>query len=461
MTDAKGMGGVNASGGFDYQLWEGLARLPAWLANPAFEGMIFEGLEDIGARFFAPHAANGRVLERLQAKSGALTPADVRAVMKDFQTFEKSYPQVARAQAVVTPHMPASLNWLARDAARVRKARPFYAPFADVAAASDEKLLLDLSKEFGADLGAFVAGHVDVIERPKLDRDGAVAAFATALARAFPRLQASAQSAERAFTALEAQGRAKLGSLLPRAALIEIMTKELGAFEPAASVVVHIRSDRNGSDETAIEIDASIFSGGDAGFPEANVWAERLLAPLDRTARWLRAHNISRVKLGGSYRISTALALGWALRSATGFELDIPTRDGGWMTNDRGAPDLAAGWRMNEVDTLTGQRLVVTIGVLRDPAADVANQNGTAAMLSFYLHAPLTSAAMAQASVAALRLRIAETAARLRSEGIDLYFAAPAALAVALGHRWNALPSTRLHEFVAAERKYAQTAELG
>ncbi|GAM99781.1 hypothetical protein U91I_03436 [alpha proteobacterium U9-1i] len=455
------MGGVNASGGFDYQLWEGLARLPAWLANPAFEGMIFEGLEDIEARFFAPHAANGRVLERLQAKSGALLPADVRAVMKDLQTFEKSYPQVARVQALVTPHVPPTLTWLARDAARVRKARPFYMPFADVAAASDEKLLQDMSKEFGAELGAFVAGHVDVIERPLLDRDGAVAAFATALARAFPQLQAWAQNAERAFTALETLGRAKLGSLLPRAALVEIMTKELGAFVPDAPVVVHVRSDRNGSDETAIEIDASAFSGGDAGFPETSVWAEFLLAPLDRTARWLRAHDISRVKLGGSYRISTALALGWALRSATGFELEIPTRDGGWTTDDRGAPDLAAGWRMNDVGALAGQRLVVTIGVLRDPAADVANQIGTASMLSAYLDAPITTAAMAQASVGALRLKIAEAAARLRPEGIDLYFAGPAALAVALGHRWNALPSTRLHEFVAADRKYVETAVLG
>lgn len=460
MTDARGMGGVNASGGFDYQLWEGLARLPAWLANPAFEGMIFEGLEDIEARFFAPHASNGRVLERLQAKSGALTPADVRDVMGAFETFEKSYPEVARVQALVTPRMPPTLTWLARDAARVRKARPFYTPFADVAAASDDKLKRDLSDAFGADLGAFVAGHVDVIERPQLDRDGAVSAFATAFARAFPNAQASAQHAERAFTVLETLGRAKLGSFLPRATLAEAIAKELGAFEVTAPVAVHVRSDRNGSDETAIEIDASTLSGGDAGFPAAGVWAERLLTPLDRTARWLRAHNISRIKLSGSYRISTALALGWAFRSATGFELDIPTRDGGWATDDRGAPELAAGWRTNEVQALAGQRLVVTIGVLRDPAADVAKALGNAPMLSAYLEAPITSAAMAQASVGALRLKIAEAAARLRPEGIDLYFAGPAALAVALGHRWNALPATRLHEFVAAGGNYVQTAVL-
>jgi hypothetical protein len=59
LTDSKGMGGILAQGGFDYQVWDALIRLPNWLKNPAFEGMIFEGLEDLEIRFFAPHAPRG------------------------------------------------------------------------------------------------------------------------------------------------------------------------------------------------------------------------------------------------------------------------------------------------------------------------------------------------------------------------------------------------------------------
>lgn len=457
------MGGVNASAGFDYQLWAGLARLPGWLRNPAFEGMIFEGLEDFEARFFTPHASGGRVIDRFQAKSGALTPGDVRAVLERFREFDRAYPSVARVHTLITPHMPATLDWLTRDPARVRKARPFYAPFADVAAASDAKLVHDLSEAFGADLGGFTAGHVDVIERPQLERDGALAAFSTALSRAFPDLNASVSEAERVFAALENLGRARLGSFLPRTLLAETMANNLTAFSLPASTNVHVRSDRNGSDESAIEIDASAFSGGDVGFPMADDWAEHLLAPLDRTARWMREQNISRIGLSGSYRISTAMALGWSFRSATGFELDIPTRDGGWATDDRGGAALAAGWRIGAVDGLVDKRLVVTIGVLRDPAPDVLRQTNVApgATLSAWLDVPVTSAAMAQASVAALRLKVAEAAARLRPDGIDLYFAGPAALIVALGHRWNALPATRLYEFVASAGRYVPTVELG
>lgn len=47
------------------------------------------------------------------------------------------------------------------------------------------------------------------------------------------------------------------------------------------------------------------------------------------------------------------------------------------------------------------------------------------------------------------------TVARLCPRGIQLYFAGPAALAVALGYRWNAMAPTQLHEFIIPERSYA------
>ena len=49
----------------------------------------------------------------------------------------------------------------------------------------------------------------------------------------------------------------------------------------------------------------------------------------------------------------------------------------------------------------------------------------------------------------------------LGAQRIDLYFAGPAAFAVALGHRWNALPPTQVHEFVATERRYVPTLLIG
>jgi hypothetical protein len=55
---------------------------------------------------------------------------------------------------------------------------------------------------------------------------------------------------------------------------------------------------------------------------------------------------------------------------------------------------------------------------------------------------------------------VAESVTRLAPRSIDLYLAGPAAFAVALGHRWNAMPPTQLHEFIAPERRYVQTGSI-
>ena len=51
-------------------------------------------------------------------------------------------------------------------------------------------------------------------------------------------------------------------------------------------------------------------------------------------------------------------------------------------------------------------------------------------------------------------------ATRYRPRSIKLFMAAPAALGVTLGHRWNALPATQLHEFLAPERRYVPSAVI-
>lgn len=461
LTDARGMGGVIAQDGFDYQLWDGLARLPAWLANPAFEQMIFEGLEDLEARFFAPQAPRERLLERFQAKAGSLAPAAVREVFETFECFENSYPRAARVQTLVTPRLPATVGWLARDPSRVRKARPFYAPFADIMAASDAELLSRLVEAYGDQLGNFIAQSVEVSERNLPGHDAALAAFGIELDRAYPSLEAPQKRVGEAFEALSALARRSIGAPLGRDVLVKTIEDALGKPLPLPrSFPLHVRSDRSEADERCLEIDASAFSGRDGVFPPPAQWAGDLAAPLDRTARWLRSHAIHRVALTGSYRLTTAIIIGWSLRSALGFELEIPTRDGSWATDDRPAPsDSAQNWRITEPTNLAAGQLVVCVGILRDPGADLGQSAGipAEAVLGFYLDEPIVSAKAAQAGVTGIKRAVDAAIARLRPKGIQLYFAGPAAFAVALGHRWNAMPPTQLHEFATLSRTYVAT----
>ena len=81
-------------------------------------------------------------------------------------------------------------------------------------------------------------------------------------------------------------------------------------------------------------------------------------------------------------------------------------------------------------------------------------------MLVFNLPQALPDGAAAQASVQRIKAEIARVVGQLRPGQIDLFYAGSAAFAVALGHRWNGMPPTQLHEFVAAEQRYVPTARL-
>lgn len=465
LTDAKGLGGIIALDGFDYQVWDALIRLPAWLRNPAFEGMAIEVLEDVEARFFAPHSPHGHLLERLQAKSATLGRPDLIEVFQSFKSFDAAHPGTARMHTLVTPALPAKLTWVARDTGRVRRARPFYRPFAGIQADSDEKLRTDLIEEFGHDLGGYIASSVEISARPVADRAHAEALFGAELYRVFPSLDVGPRRVHAAFSALSDLCAQSRGVLLPRAQLLALLGKELQVtLFGDDSLLLHVRSDRNGEAEDALELDASALSGGAGGFPVPAHWKAELLEPLDATARWAAANRRRRIVLTGSYRLTTAFVLGSAFRSATGFEMEIQTRSGTWATDNHPAAGTALPWSIAVPHRLVNHRLVVSIGVLRDPLDDVCRTlqlSDAQAVLSATLPQALTNGEEAQASVQAVKAAIGQASAALRPQGVDLFYVGPAAFAVALGHRWNAMPPTQLHEFLASEGQYKPTAVLG
>lgn len=461
ITDAAETSSMNAQGGFDYQLWDVLSRIPAWLANPAFEGVIFESPEDFEARFFAPHAPQHRIVERYQGKSAQLDPKEVRETFERFRTFETKHSSVVRVYTLVTPRLPPTLDWVGRDVARIRKARPFYAPFPSVVDASDAKLRNHLIDEFGENLGRFVADSVEVSERVLPDRDSGLNAFGVALARAFPALDVGPRQIAAAFGAIEKLARGSMGKTLWRKELLSAIETEISTKLLPEAFPIHVRSDRNDSNEMAMEIDASAFSGGLSPFPDPAMWTNHLVLPLQETARWLVARQVSRVSLGGFYRLTTAFVLGWAFRATSGFELEISTRGGTWNTDDRPLAGAEPTMKIDEPRSLVRGRLLVAVGVLRRPADDlVASGVDPSALLSIEFKEPISSGREAERIVSLVKTAVASVVSRLRPDVIDLYLASPAAFAVSLGHRWNAMGPTQIYEFVQATRTYVPTAAL-
>lgn len=464
LTDSAAMGGIHAKAGFGYQIWDALLRLPAWLKSPSFEGVMFEGFEDTETRFFAPHAPHSHLLDRYQAKSGVLDKSEIVDVVQSFKNFSAAFPGVARVQTLVTPQLPPKLAWISRDPDRVRRARPFFAPFVNVANASDVKLRHDLIAEFEADLGGFLATEVEVFLRPLPDMATMEAAFAVALHGAFPRIDVGARKAADVFKAMLRLGEKSLGVMLRRHVLVQHLEEALGeSLGLPSSLALHLRSDNGAERHDAVEIDAARMSGVDGVFPEPDIWMSGLVDPLNATARWARSNGYGRIAIGGQFRLSTGFAVGHAFRAAVGFEIDIPTREHMWATDGRPAPGLAAP-TLNVVqpEDLNAGRLVVALGVIRNPSPDVrahlSRKDG--GVLEIVAPDPVPDAQAAQRLAADIKATVSGTVTRLRPSGVDLFFVGPSAFAVALGHRWNGVPATQLYEYNAKTSGYAPTVVL-
>jgi hypothetical protein len=366
----------------------------------------------------------------------------------------------------VTPALPPKLAWIARDPERVRQARPFYSPFADIQTASDKKLRQDLAKEFGTKIGNLFANSIEVSLRNLPDRTHAEMSFAASMEKAFPHLSLTSRKIAEGFSTLLDLIAQSRGVMLTRGHLLALQEDVLGVpLLQNRKLSIHICSDRNDPGRDAIEIDASKFSGGESGFPMPERWQSGILEPFTATARWAQSNHYQHISLSGSYRLTTAFAFGWSFRSAIGFEIDIPTRQNTWVTNDWPTVDEAPlPWSLTAPTSLLHGRLKVGIGVLRDPTADIMsalNIQTNTVILSACLPIPLTTGVQAQASVNLVKAAVTQTVAQLRPMAIDLYFVGPAAFAVALGHRWNALPLTQLHEFTTMRACYIPTLTIG
>jgi len=228
---------------------------------------------------------------------------------------------------------------------------------------------------------------------------------------------------------------------------------------------IHIRSDLNEPVKDAIEINAIAFSGSDGIFPEAALWNSELIVPLAVTAKWARDQSLKRIALTGIYRLSTAFTIGWSFRSATGFEIDIPTRSGTWITDEHPLPESRQlYWEIVQPKCLRAGRLLVAIGILRNPRNDIKislGLSGDDELLIATLPRAIVDGIDAQTAVQFLKSAVSQAVSELNPIGIDLFFVGPASLAVLIGHRWNALPSTQVHEFVVSRRQYVPMATLG
>lgn len=446
LTDRKGMGGVIAYDGFGYQEWLAAAKVPGWLANPAFEAVALEVLEDFEATFFEPDAPTADLhrLERFQAKSATLKRGEVVSVLSGFRAFAEQYPETARTQTLITPDLPAELKWVVRDGFRVANARPFYHHYPAVMVDSDEAFAADLLKEFGKELAPHLMRDI-AIELAPNDEERARSVFSNGLAESLG-LDWPTSAVRKAFSNVCTLLRDKRGGKVSRSALTGALSEGMPGLEMSSILRLAFVRGQGVAAPGHLLLDAE--DGGRMTGGVAVSYATRLQQALERTADWAGMQGYRRVFVDAPMRLSAAFGLGVAFRPATRFDLDVMTPSGIWPTDAHPAGSNSADWTIAPPDGEAGCRLAVVIGIIRDPIEDVRRLLGEAApILHMVLPRAVHSSYDVQASVRAVKDAVSAAAARLTPNGIDLFYLGPAVLATALGHRWNALPPTRFFEY--------------
>ena len=121
------------------------------------------------------------------------------------------------------------------------------------------------------------------------------------------------------------------------------------------------------------------FGGQNREYPPATVWNQQLLTDLQTTKEWILEHRkVRRIVLSGNRRLSASLALGSVFSAVSGFSVVMMYRGSAWATDAHpqsampAYPLIQAG----TCEDARGDRLVVSIGIIRDIADDVESDLG-------------------------------------------------------------------------------------
>jgi hypothetical protein len=208
-----------------------------------------------------------------------------------------------------------------------------------------------------------------------------------------------------------------------------------------------------------VEIDlVHLYDGAD---PFARVqlcdpadWNGKVTPAIRGAARDLEAYATRRVHVTGSMRLPLWFAIGRALPDVRGWILSVDQRTEEWATD--AIPEKVIARVMAEPSIGNGRDLALAVSITHDITADVT-RHITAAQLpiaSLLVLGPqgdqgnqaVPTAAWAVAWARSAREQARQAATAIGATHVHLYLAAPAALAMMLGHQWNLMPATTIYE---------------
>ena len=251
------------------------------------------------------------------------------------------------------------------------------------------------------------------------------------------------------------------------ATLREMVEDRIGrAGQPGALFVVEGIDDDPAAPQADVAVRFVELYDGDEPFSRRQLlspedWQTKVWLGLEAAAHQLRDNGRSRVVVAGQMRLPMWFGAGCALREVLGFNVWTLQRHQIWSSDEPGEPpELATELRQ----VGAGAGVAVVVSVAADATAEVMTFLDGLSVGRALAIAPASGARAESVpdgpTAAALALAIRD-AVRAHLDGttdeIHLFLAAPAGLALLLGHRWNALRPTVVYEHLGAGRGYART----
>ena len=248
----------------------------------------------------------------------------------------------------------------------------------------------------------------------------------------------------------------------------QVAQHNLLAREGTLVLAVHAIDDAPTAEQPNVTVNIVGLYDGDDAFSrrrlrEPEDWSRRVAPALADAARQLEAFRTRRVHVVGSMRLPMWFAVGRALPDVRGWVLSLDQRDEQWSTV--ATPEPAEVRVLADEAHGGGDAIAIAIALTHDPSEDVRrllSHNGIAGQLLTLgpLGEPgqtaVPTAGWAIAWVQVARQAARRRAAEIGANHVHLFIAAPAGVAMILGHFWNLMPTTTVYEHIPPS-SYEQT----
>lgn len=461
LLERQSRGGDIGEGGINFQADVVLSMIPRWLKMEGFTLMVRESMGDAEAKFFVP--GPGYKKEFIEVKDHQTSPAEFWEEIERFKQMERGTNGEYQWFTIASAGLSQGLHPLVNSLRRIKDSYDFYedSQIFGNSYANYLQVVRGLGKtDEDAD---FLFRKVLILGDLNIARDSGKALFKESLNINLPyHRDLSDRILDDIYSEVSTFVRGRRNQTITRSELeARLRAPVLAQFQlPNCPIHIHtaISKIETDADSSALRFEwADFFAGENRNYPPPEVWSERLVGELLETKEWiLERRSTRRIFLTGNRRLSASLAIGSIFSAVAGFSIDMQQRAGQiFATDAHAAPDTPDYDLQTEfVGNEKGKRLIASVGIIRDVVPEVdeyLRNRGLFEMPSLHIKgaAAITSPEQANLVAGKIKRLISDRLVQSGAKQIDLFIAAPAFIALFLGHRLNATAPVQCYERVA------------